>query len=158
MKRRSKTLLAMAVMVMAAALPLFAQANPQPQHGRPGPGPVVHCLSILDLTDAQKEAIRAVIEGSADTLRALHEKLRTDQQALQALLDAATPDACAIGNAALTVKADRVAIKAELDEVRAAVGNLLTAEQKLKFAGCIEGQERGNDDAPPPPPNGNGRR
>src|SRR5512142_2236425 len=63
------------------------------------------CLSILDLSDAQKASIQAILDAAA-------------RPTLAAALDANPPDVCAIGTDALALKSAREALRAERESVR----------------------------------------
>lgn len=101
-------------------------------------GRILHCLSILGLTDQQKADIKQVFDAEKPVLAGLLQTAKSDREALRTLLDATTPDPCAVGAAALKVHADDAAVKAELAKIRDAVAALLTAEQKAKLEGCLQ--------------------
>lgn len=115
------------------ATTVVAQQPQRPQHG-----PVGRCIEVVGLSDTQKEQVRTILEASAPRVRTLHEQLKTDRQALRELLQSSSPEACAVGNAVLKVEADQKAIAAELEKIRGEVEAVLTPEQKLKFAGCMD--------------------
>ena len=102
-------------------------------------GRFLHCLRVIDLTDAQKTAIQNFIEGEKPTLQSLHDTLQADQKTLQTDTNAVPPDPCKIGNDVLKVKADGDAIAAEFDKIKAFIEGQLTAEQKARFDGCLQG-------------------
>src|SRR5512146_1056503 len=99
MQMRNRTIVATgAVLVlMTRVVPLYAQQGTRPNPGgapsnmmQPPPqmqaeaagagvpfGPVLHCLRILDLTQEQKDAIKAAVDTEAPKIKALHETLRT---------------------------------------------------------------------------------
>jgi Spy/CpxP family protein refolding chaperone len=115
------------------------QGNPQA-----GPGhPLLRCLQIVNLTEDQQTQIKAILETAAPALKALHETLAADRQALKAAIDATPQDACTIGAALITVQTDEKAIRAELDKTKASIEALLTTEQKLKLQGCLEAPKDG---------------
>jgi Spy/CpxP family protein refolding chaperone len=138
-----------AALVLTAAAPVFAQAGPAgppggPMAGRP-PLPFDHilrCLGVLRLTDAQKADIKAVLEAAKPEAVAIALKLKADEAALKAEIEKTPPDPCAIGNAVLQLHADRETARALFDRVKDAVLALLTPEQKLKLAGCLEAPKR----------------
>jgi Spy/CpxP family protein refolding chaperone len=123
----------------------FAQGQDRrpnaPDHGRKSN--LQKCLTVVELTDAQKTQVQAVMEAARPELEALHEKMVADRQALRSAIEATPKDSCAIGTAFVQVEADRKAIRSERDEVRAAVLALLTAEQKAKLEGCLEAPRGG---------------
>ena len=138
-----------AALVLTAAAPVFAQACPAgppggPMAGRP-PLPFDHilrCLGVLRLTDAQKADIKAVLEAAKPEAVAIALKLKSDEAALKAEIEKTPPEPCAIGTAVLQLHADRETAKALFDRVKDAVLALLTPEQKLKLAGCLEAPKR----------------
>ena len=148
MKSLTKTSVFALVLLFTAGIAL-AQQPPQPPAGGNGgpqagpPSPLLRCLSIVNLTEDQKSQIKGVMEAAAPTLKALHETLSTDRQALKAAIDATPQDGCAIGNALIKVQSDEKAIRAELEKTKAAVEALLTTEQKLKLSGCLEAPKDG---------------
>ena len=117
------------------------QGNPPPQAG---PGhPILKCLQIVNLSEDQKTQIKGILEASAPAIKALHDTLVTNRQALRAAIEAVPQDACAIGNAMLKVQADEKAIRAEHEKVKLAIQAILTTEQKTKLAGCLEAPKDG---------------
>lgn len=141
----SLAILAAAVAALTAAAPAFAQPGP------PGPpaGPMAHrahhpfahilrCLAVVNLTDAQKDEIRAVLEAARPEAEAIAARLRADREALKAEIEKTPPDPCAVGSAALQLHSDREAARALFQTVRDAVLALLTPEQKARLAGCLE--------------------
>lgn len=125
------------VVAVLAAGPALAQEKPGP----PPKGPIAHllrCLSIVDLTDTQKQQVRAILEAEKPVMEGLHQQLRTDAQALQAALQANPPVACTVGDAFLKVHADRAAIRAELEKIKTAVEAVLTPEQVARLNGCLQ--------------------
>lgn len=116
----------------------FAQGPPPDKRGH---GPKSHlqkCLSIVQLTDAQKTHIRSIVEAARPKLDVLHQTMLTDRQALRAAIEATPQDTCAIGTAFVKVQADKAAIRAEHEAVRTSVLALLTPEQQAKLQGCLE--------------------
>ena len=121
------------------------QGNPPPQGGPQAgpPNPLLRCLQIVNLSEDQKTQVKGILDAAAPTLKALHETLATDRQALKTAIDAVPQDACAIGNAFIKVQGDEKAIRTELDKVKAAIEAILTPEQKSKLAGCLEAPKDG---------------
>lgn len=143
-----KKYIATLALTLAIAAPLAAERK-RPA-GNPHSSPLTHCLQVIDLSEAQKAQIKTILDSSAGTMRGLHDALRTDREALRRLLEATTPDACAIGAATLKVQAGEKAIKNALDATRAAVEGVLTPDQKLKFSGCMDAlRNRPGDDKGP---------
>jgi len=128
----------MAAFLLAAAPFLEAQpaAGRMPHHGPFGH--IVKCFRILDLTESQKGAIRAVLEAAKPEAEALHAVFEADRAALKAAFETNPPDPCAIGAAELKLKADREVRRALFEKVRNGVLAILTPAQQAKLAGCLE--------------------
>lgn len=101
--------------------------------GGPGPGPMgaMGVLRQLDLTDAQREQIRAITEEQRQTARP-GQKVMELQQQLQLAIFADTPDAGKLNE----LKTALAAAEAEMLEHRIAnetkIAQVLTAEQRAK--------------------------
>ena len=147
--RRFALGLALAALV---SLPGFAQdRGPVEPAARPAASPagefidrdpladLIHCLGILDLTEAQKTAIRQFIDAEKPTLQSLHDTLKTDLQTLKTDADATRPNPCAVGSDFLKVASDREAIRAEAGKIKDFIDSQLTPEQKAKLEGCLRG-------------------
>ena len=110
-------------LVLTSGLAGLALAGPGRggEHGGMGPGmgPRLHAaLRHLDLSDTQKEQIKAKLEAAA----------------LKALLDAPNPNKEAVGEATIRLHEHRQAVKAEMERTRAEIEALLTPEQREKLA------------------------
>jgi hypothetical protein len=102
---------------------------------------LIRCLRVLDLSDAQKAAIQQFIDGEKPSLQTLHDTIKADRQTLRTDASATPPDPCKVGNDFLAVRADRQAIGAEIDKIKAFIESQLTDVQKARFEGCIKGTE-----------------
>lgn len=150
MKRRPVQLAFVCLlMISLLAVPSLAQDRPVPD--RPGDGrhgllgAILRCLSILDLSDSQKESIGQFLESEKPILRSLQAELLADKEKLRAALAATPPDPCAVGAALLEVEADKRAIHSELEKIISTIGSFLTPEQKAKFSGCLAAPRVGRD-------------
>jgi len=94
-------------------------------------------LATVDLTQDQKDKIKASFEAKKPELSALREKAKTDREALRALVTAANPDPAAVGVATLKVHANRQAMRARMEEMRTDLAAILTPEQVAKLDGWI---------------------
>jgi hypothetical protein len=99
----------------------------------------LHCLRVLNLTEAQVTAILQFINGEKPTLQTLHDTIKADRQTLHNDASASPPDPCKVGNDFLVVRSDRLAIDAELEKIRTFIESQLTEDQKARFDGCIKG-------------------
>jgi len=102
---------------------------------------ILHCLRVLNLSEAQLTAIQQFINGEKPTLQTLHDTLKADRQTLHTDATAAPPDPCKIGNDYLVVRSDRQAIYAEIDKIKTFIEGQLTEDQKARFEGCLKGSE-----------------
>jgi len=104
--------------------------------GRPGPGGpmgILPGLNRVDLTDAQREQIRAILEQARATGDP-GEKVRQAEQALHAAVLADTPDSQAIEAARTAINSAQTA---ELDrriELMQRVAQVLTPAQRQQLA------------------------
>ncbi len=96
------------------------------------------CLGILNLSEAQKADIKAVLDAAKPQFDTLAATLQADREALSADLSKTPPDPCAIGNDVLKLHADREAMRAFLGSVKDEILALLTDAQKAKLVGCLE--------------------
>lgn len=137
MKRRM--IIVAVVATMLSALPLLAQGR-QRQGGPGGRGPggpgggpgIMHMVQQLDLTDAQREQLRALME---DTRRAggPGEQVRAAEQKLHAAILADPPDLQAIEGLKAVLN---TAHASELDrriEMMQKVAQILTPAQKQQL-------------------------
>ena len=148
-----------------AALPwvgvVQAQEPPGPAHGREfgpggpgkpgGPGFGPRLAEELGLSDDQKAQLEALRGKQRETLRPLMESARQAHEAFQTALDADNPDAAAVGQAALAMKAAEKKLRAAHDAAFEEMKAILTPEQAAKLEQA-RAQPKG------PGPGGNGRR
>lgn len=126
-----------------AAILLFASPAPaaDPDAARGGRlGELMHCLSVIGLSDAQKAEVRAVLEAEKPIVEGLLQQLKTDHDALEAALAANPPNGCDVGTAFLKVHADGEALKAEFAKIKSSIGAILTADQRARLEGCLAGK------------------
>lgn len=141
----------LAVMAAAAAPALMAQDAPQAPrrggwmgpggpggHGGPGRqggpmGLIGPGFRGLDLTDAQREQVRAIMQSHQAEFKQVGEKMRAARDGMHALVNADTLDEAAIrakATEAAAAEADAAILNAK---VRAEVKGILTAEQLEKM-------------------------
>jgi Spy/CpxP family protein refolding chaperone len=139
--------LALAGLGLAQDAPAPAAPHPFLRHR------VRECLSILNLTDAQKASIQAIFDAAAPTLQADADAVKAARQTLKTALEANPPDACAIGADALALKAARETLRAERESVRQQIEATLQPDQVSRFEGCLAAplaSPAGAADAPSP--------
>ncbi|MBK9089785.1 MAG: Spy/CpxP family protein refolding chaperone [Holophagales bacterium] len=126
------------------------------REGAPGRG-IRAALAALDLTDAQKEKVRALFESEKPKYETLRQEGRTAREALRAAASAEKPDPAAVGAAFLRVDANRKTVKAERAGSKEKLEALLTAEQKAKLEGWRAAHRQARRGAGGPP-NEEGRK
>ena len=154
--RRLTLRIALAVFGLALAGRGLAQNAPDPA----SPHPLLRhrlreCLAIVDLTDAEKASIQAILDAAAPTIQADADAVRTARQTLQAALEANPPDACAIGADALALKSARETLRGERQTVLQQVEATLQPDQVSRLEGCLAAplsSTTGAGDAPTPSP------
>jgi Spy/CpxP family protein refolding chaperone len=109
-------------------------------------------MATLDLTDAQKDKVKAIFASHKDEGMAFRTQAKANREALTAAASAAKPDAAAVGAAFLKVRADGEAARAKMKAVRAEIDTVLTPEQRAKLDGWIAAhrQQRGMFRGGPP--------
>lgn len=137
----------------------FALAQGAPAPATPPAHPVFRhrlreCLSILDLSDAQKAQIQGILEAAAPAIQADVDAVKMARETLKAALEANPPDACAIGADALALKSARETLHAERESVLQQVEATLSPDQVARLEGCLAAPWRdaaagGSPDAPP---------
>ncbi len=105
--------------------------------GRGGPGGPMGMLPMLgravDLTDAQKDQIKTIVDTHKDDWKALADRARTAHQALQAAVVADTVNEALIRQKAAEVAAVDADMAVARARAHAEVFQLLTADQKAKL-------------------------
>lgn len=133
-----KNLFGVSALVLSGVLAAGA-ALAQPAPG--GPGKLAQgiraAMATLDLSDAQKEKIKAIFASHKDEGAALREQAKADREALKAAASAAKPDPAVVGAAFLKVRANGETAKAKMKAVRAEIDAVLTPEQRAKLDGWI---------------------
>ena len=131
------------LMVIGLTASVFAQ-GPRfggPRAGAPTDGsnaqgtrdPLAGLKAALNLTDAQVSAIQALVQTRNTRAEALRTELQQKHAALEALLNAATPNPTDVGNAAISLRASEKKLAAERDWFIAELKKLLTGEQQQKL-------------------------
>ncbi|HQT94011.1 MAG: hypothetical protein B7Z68_09355 [Acidobacteria bacterium 21-70-11] len=95
-------------------------------------------LAQVGLTPNQKAHIRALVSKERPALMSLRGRQQISAAALQAVLQAPNPDPAAVGNALLKLRADRMAVRAEMKNLRKQTVAVLTPTQKAKFDGYLD--------------------
>jgi len=123
--------LSLAGLVLAQSAPVPAAPHPLLRHR------LRECLSIIDLTDAEKASIQAILDAAAPTLQADADAARAARETLKTALEANPPDACAIGADALALRSARETLQAERQSVLQQVEATLLPDQVSRLEGCL---------------------
>jgi Spy/CpxP family protein refolding chaperone len=134
MNRKGFVLLAAVAIVLLA--PLVAQAGP------PGPGELLRnpraLARYLKLTPAQVTTYRQLLDQLEAKLKPLRAEQKTLRKDLYDALEAATPNACSIGDIAIDIHEVGEKSKAALHEFDVAFSAILTPEQLAKYEALKE--------------------
>jgi Spy/CpxP family protein refolding chaperone len=147
-----KRILFAVLVALTLATVIFAQyGRPQfgasPFGGMNPPGQRLHSTgaleAALDLTDAQLEAINALNQTRQQRAQAIFSEIGQDRHSLNTLLDAVSPDAVSVGNAAIALRASENKLTAEREWILAELKKLLTGEQQQTLDGLLEANAKG---------------
>jgi Spy/CpxP family protein refolding chaperone len=137
---RKLTVLAGAAVLTGTLAVAAVYPGPGGQKAKPGIGPAYRvALARVGLTTEQKGRIRAIVVAERPNVEALRGQQQTSKAALDAALQAPSPDPTAVGNALLRTRADRQALRAEMKKLRNQTVSVLTPEQRAKLDGYLEG-------------------
>jgi protein CpxP len=161
MKKRILVVASIAVLVVGATIFALAQGHQGPgEKRRGGPGDMVeHMSRELNLTDAQKEQVKTILESQRSTEEERHAKL----DEIRKQIDAATANGQfdeaqvrTLANQQAQIMADEMVDHARM---HSKIYALLTAEQRTKADQLMKnhGERRrgpgfGHHGPPPPPP------
>jgi Spy/CpxP family protein refolding chaperone len=138
LRRNPAALILGAALLAALALPVAAQTALAQPAVAPHPfGHLLRCLSVVNLTDAEKADIKAILEVARPQAETILATLKADREALAADLAKTPPDPCADGKDALQLHTDREAARTFFESVRDQVLAVLTPAQKAKVEGCL---------------------
>jgi Spy/CpxP family protein refolding chaperone len=127
-----RTLITVAATLMLSAT-LFAQRGPAGPSDRGPRNPGASLKNALGLTDAQVTAIQALAETEKTRVQAIMTDIRQKRQALDALLNAASPNPTDVGNAAIALHAAQSKLPGERDYYISELKQLLTGDQQQKL-------------------------
>jgi Spy/CpxP family protein refolding chaperone len=107
--------------------------GPRGPGGPGGPGPMGMLGPIVrDLTDAQREQLKGIMDSNRDEFKQVGDKMRTAREAMGALVDAEVIDESAIHAKSVDVAAAEADAAILNAKVRAEVFGILTPEQAAK--------------------------
>lgn len=128
-----KPLLTAAAFLALVGLPLLAEAAKPPQN----PGAILRnpraLARYLRLTPEQNATFKTLREELQADLKPLQPQIKPLREQLADQLDAAAPDACAVGQTAVALDAVRDDIRAAYEKFDTAFSAILTPEQLAKY-------------------------
>jgi Spy/CpxP family protein refolding chaperone len=95
-------------------------------------------LAKLNLSQDQKDQIKARVETEKPVLEVLAQQRKDDAEALHAVAAATPPDPATVGAAFLKVRADGLSLRAEVKKLHDSIVALLTPEQKAAFEAYLD--------------------
>lgn len=132
-----KGLVAVSALLALAALPALAgpgrEGRGEGRGGGHGLGRLLPSAAYLDLTAEQKTAVEQLREDAKAKIKPMIEGQRAARQELSALLDAAQPDATAVGRLTIQMHQSRQAVQDVLKATEQSFVALLNADQKTKY-------------------------
>lgn len=128
-------------------LPLLAAAAP----GRGGnPADILHnpraLARYLKLTPAQVETTKQLAQTLHNTTKPLYQQIEPLEEQLHSQLDAASPDACAVGNTVVQIDGIRDQIRGAREDFDEAFSAILTPEQLAKYEALKDAARIGEEE------------
>jgi Spy/CpxP family protein refolding chaperone len=140
MRQRLGSIVPLAAALLLGAATAQAQA-PQQAAWPPGPGdersrahgPQGALTRTLELSEAQQEKLREIMDEQRPQLEALHEKISANRDALHQMLESGSADANAVGELVLEGRRLHEQSRALREAGQKAIRGVLTPEQQKKF-------------------------
>ena len=131
------------------ALPFLATpANAAP--GRGNPADILRnprALSrFLKLTPAQNATLKELTQDLHNTTKALYQQIEPLEEQRRSQLDAASPDACAVGNTVVQIDGLRDQIREAREDFDEAFSAILTPEQLAKYEALKDAVKIGEEE------------
>ena len=148
---KTKILLLPALALLLLALPAMAQTDGNAA-ARPDPNQILHnpraLARFLRLTPAQQETLRTLSQELEAKVKPIREEQKALREQLQDQLEAASPNACTIGDTALDIHENYEEIEAALKDFDTKLTAILTPEQKRRYEALKEAAKllRGDDE------------
>ncbi len=137
LKRMNTLCNALMICLLSGSLTIALAQRPGGPGGPGGPpagGPPDFLERLLDLTDAQKEQIKAIRERAAEASKTHHEALKPLMEQEHALTEAAAFDEAALRALAAQMSPIQTELQVIQARAQAETHQVLTAEQKAKLA------------------------
>jgi Spy/CpxP family protein refolding chaperone len=129
------------------ALPLLVSAAPP---GRGNPADILHnpraLARYLKLTPAQLETTKQLVQTLHNKTKPLYDQIEPLEDQLHAQLDAASPDACGVGNTVVQIDALRDQIRGARQDFDEAFSAILTPEQLAKYEALKDAVKIGDEE------------
>ena len=110
------------------------QQGPPPDDRGGGPRPVEVVAHVLDLSEAQMNAWKTILDSSKAQAQPIADQIRSKEQALRDAMQSATPDAATVGQLVIDLKGLREQLRAVGDSAADAFVALLDDEQDATLA------------------------
>ena len=146
---KTKILLLSVLALFLLALPAMAQPG---GNARPDPNEILHnpraLARFLKLTPAQQETLKTLAQELEGKVKPIRDQQKALKDQLQDQLDAASPNACTIGDTVLDIHENYEKIEAALKDFDTKFTAILTPEQKRKYDALKEAAKllRGDDE------------
>jgi Spy/CpxP family protein refolding chaperone len=139
-----RRILVAAVIATILATAIYAQRGRPggPQAGTTQRDPGAALQEALSLTDAQLEAVKALAQTRQERARAIFTEIQQGRQSLDALLDSASPNVTAVGQAAIALRGSQNKLEAEKDWFLTELKRLLTGTQQQTLDSLIAADAR----------------
>lgn len=102
------------------------------QRGMP-PNPLRGLQNALNLTESQIDSVKTLMQTERERTQPIMMDIQQKRQALDALLNVASPVPVDVGNAAIALKAAENQLRGEHDWFISQLRNLLTGDQQQKL-------------------------
>jgi Spy/CpxP family protein refolding chaperone len=99
--------------------------------------PLSNLKTALNLTDSQVTAIQALLQTRQERSKTIMDDINAKRQAFEALVNAASPDPTAVGNAAIALNAAQKGLASERDWYITELKKLLTGDQQATLDSLI---------------------
>ncbi|HYU36008.1 MAG TPA: periplasmic heavy metal sensor [Thermoanaerobaculia bacterium] len=133
MMQKTKSLLTATAFLAVLALPFLAEAARPPVN----PGEILRnprlLARYLKLTADQAATLKTLRQELQADLKPLQDQLKPLQDQLETQLDAASPEACAVGQTVVAIDGVRDDIRAAYEEFDTKFSAILTPEQLAKY-------------------------
>jgi Spy/CpxP family protein refolding chaperone len=143
-----------AALLALLAVPFAANAANAANRGPRNPADILHnpraLARYLKLTPAQIETAKGLLEDLRNTTKPLYQQMEPLEDQLHAQLEAASPDACAVGATVVRIDGLRDRIRDAREDFDAAFSAILTPEQLARYEALKDaakiGEDEGEDD------------